>query len=301
MRHPHRGSLTAAPPSPGSADAPPGAAACPAHVGNFPVSADQICREEPGDEGGDLGGTFEREQVAAAVDDLQSRVWDDPGQDAPVDRGNDRVVIASEYQGGLRELPQPGQTGPEADRVELVDIAVRGRGLGEPRDRATVPVPALTPSPAVGAGPPHGRPRWFRKGVALYSHPQCVLGPRSQVAPIIGWRDPVTPSTYGHDGAEFGSEHPVPRVGALCGGTNRRRRPDADVRPPCRPLEHGAGRRSRTASGNACPAPAINWSSLPGMRRFGRAPARGPQRSARTAREPARARRRNITSFPRRG
>ena len=59
-------------------------------------------------------------------------------------------------------------------------------------------------------------------------------------------------------------------------------------------------RRSRTASGNACPAPAINWSSLPGLRRFGRAPARGPQRSARTAREPAGARRRNIMSFPRR-
>jgi len=37
-RHPHRGGLTARQPSPGSADAPPGAAACPARAGDFPVS-----------------------------------------------------------------------------------------------------------------------------------------------------------------------------------------------------------------------------------------------------------------------
>ncbi len=67
------------------------------------------------------------------------------------------------------------------------------------------------------------------------------------------------------------------------------------------PLEHGAGRRSRTASGTRAPPRRSTGARLLGIRRFGRAPARGPQRPARTAREPARARRRNITSFPRRG
>src|SRR4051812_32739487 len=73
--------------------------------------------EERRDESSMLSGAFEEEEVSTAADDLQPGIWDDTGEDTPVDHGNDGVVVTDEHEGGLPQPPQPRQAGPEADRV----------------------------------------------------------------------------------------------------------------------------------------------------------------------------------------
>src|SRR4051812_23222009 len=67
--------------------------------------------EERGDESSMLGGALEEKRVPTAADDLQPGIWDDTGEDAPVDPGNDGVVVADEHEGGLPQPPQPRQAG----------------------------------------------------------------------------------------------------------------------------------------------------------------------------------------------
>ena len=58
---------------------------------------------------------------------FQAAVRDEPGEDPPVHRRDDRVVVPRQHQRGLAQAPQPRQPGPEADGDELVDVpAQRG-------------------------------------------------------------------------------------------------------------------------------------------------------------------------------
>jgi hypothetical protein len=57
--------------------------------------------EEVSDDGGDLGGLFEEEEMAATGDQLQAGIGDEPGQDAAVGEGDYGVVVAGDDQGGL--------------------------------------------------------------------------------------------------------------------------------------------------------------------------------------------------------
>jgi hypothetical protein len=61
---------------------------------------------------------------------------DDRREDLAIDHRNDGVVVAREHQGLLPEMPEPWQAGPEADRVELLEVTAEGWSLREPRDRA---------------------------------------------------------------------------------------------------------------------------------------------------------------------
>src|SRR6266487_2805595 len=84
-------------------------------------------REEVGDHAGEFRGPFEEEQMPAPGHDVQPCVRDAAGEDPPVHRRDDGVVVAGEHQGRLPEPPQPGQTGPEADRVQLEEVAAQAR------------------------------------------------------------------------------------------------------------------------------------------------------------------------------
>ena len=72
--------------------------------------APAVC-EEAGDDGEYVGRAVEQ-QVTAAVDDVQTCAGHPACDDAGVDEGHDRVVIAVQHQRRLRQAVQPGQAAP---------------------------------------------------------------------------------------------------------------------------------------------------------------------------------------------
>src|SRR6478752_96891 len=68
------------------------------------------CRagKETRDQVGAFVRALQQEQMAAAVDDMESGVGYAVGQDPPVQHRDDRIVIAGQDEGGLAEPAQPG-------------------------------------------------------------------------------------------------------------------------------------------------------------------------------------------------
>src|SRR6516165_12169847 len=61
------------------------------------------------------------------VDGHQAGAWNEPAQDAAVDKPHDRIVCACNDKRRLRQKPQPGKTAPTQGRNQLQVIAVIAR------------------------------------------------------------------------------------------------------------------------------------------------------------------------------
>ena len=91
-----------------------------------------VAVQEIGHLPGHVGGVFEQEQVSAAGHDVQPGVRDAVREDPAVQRRDEGVVVTGEDERGLSEPCEPRQRGPEADRVELAEVAAQARCSGEP-------------------------------------------------------------------------------------------------------------------------------------------------------------------------
>ncbi len=67
------------------------------------------------------------EQQVSSVDDVEPRLRNQACHDPGIDRWDDRVIVASQDQGWLTELMQPGQAGPAhtCQQLPVVAEAVR--------------------------------------------------------------------------------------------------------------------------------------------------------------------------------
>ena len=91
-----------------------------------------VAVQEIGHLPGHVGGVFEQEQVSAAGHDVQPGVRDVVREDPAVQRRDEGVVVTGEDEGGVSEPSQPRNRGPEADGVELVEVAAQAGCVGEP-------------------------------------------------------------------------------------------------------------------------------------------------------------------------
>ena len=78
---------------------------------------------------GEAFGSGDQFEVAARVD-VQPGTRDERGEQVPVDRGDDRVVVAGEDQGRLPQQRQEADAGPAGGGQQLEGVAAAGTGPG---------------------------------------------------------------------------------------------------------------------------------------------------------------------------